>query len=638
MLITCGQPAADQRGAAGGASRRRATPAPGTNRRHRHPRRSQESIEAKREASVVVDVLTAEDVGKFPDKNVAEALQRIPGVIINREFGEGERVSVRGTAPNLTKTLLNGHNLATADWFILDQLAATRSFNYLMLPSEIIGQLNVYKSPEADIEEGGVGAHDQRGDTQSARPRAADHLRVAAEVYSERRRSGSAGWRACSAGRTATRSACSSPASTRSARSAATASRCLATSCRPGRRGGAQMPSLIGSALFQQERERNGGNFAVQFKPAGRARGQPHRPVLEVRRRQHQPELPGLGSNALGGGGTLTNVTVADGTVVAGTIASTPGGRGAVYDAIDRFAFAKSGRATSTRSGGPASWDGHFEVGYTEADGNTEAQPFVEFGAPALRLRPARGTPQVHFTEIDPTDPTTGSSTSRRCTRSPTATRRSTGTSTTSSRLELGPMNALKFGAKFTDHERETTSRRPPTAASSCRCGHRLRRRSVHAGQLRRGLTPGDFLDNIAVPGRSPVLAGRPRRVEQILFGLPAAVSARVLNPTGDSSIKEKTYGGYVMGEFGGDGWRGNVGVRVVQTDQTSTGNQPSANAGPVRSATRSASSSRSRSDRSYTDFLPSANVSFDLTEGGPALRRGADHGPARTTPTSRRA
>ncbi len=50
------------------------------------------SIDAKRDSSVIADVLSAEDIGKFPDKNVAEALQRVPGVVINREFGEGERV------------------------------------------------------------------------------------------------------------------------------------------------------------------------------------------------------------------------------------------------------------------------------------------------------------------------------------------------------------------------------------------------------------------------------------------------------------------------------------------------------------------------------------------------------------------
>src|SRR5262245_26689816 len=116
-----------------------------------------ESLEVKRSSQAVVEVLTSEDVGKFPDKNVAEALQRVSGVSISREFGEGERVSIRGTAPNLNRTQLNGHSMATADWFVLDQLAATRSFNYLMLPTEVIGQTEVIKGSQADIEEGGIG-------------------------------------------------------------------------------------------------------------------------------------------------------------------------------------------------------------------------------------------------------------------------------------------------------------------------------------------------------------------------------------------------------------------------------------------------------------------------------------------------
>ena len=61
-----------------------------------------ESLDVKRESQTVVDVITSEDVGKFPDKNVAEALQRVSGVSISREFGEGERVSIRGTAPTST--------------------------------------------------------------------------------------------------------------------------------------------------------------------------------------------------------------------------------------------------------------------------------------------------------------------------------------------------------------------------------------------------------------------------------------------------------------------------------------------------------------------------------------------------------
>src|SRR5262245_60534864 len=116
-----------------------------------------EAVEVKREADAIVDAIVAEDVGKLPDKNLAEAVQRVPGVVINREFGEGERVSLRGVSPNLVHTTVNGHNVAVADWFVLEQLAATRSFNYLLLPTELIGLLTVYKSPTADLDEGGIG-------------------------------------------------------------------------------------------------------------------------------------------------------------------------------------------------------------------------------------------------------------------------------------------------------------------------------------------------------------------------------------------------------------------------------------------------------------------------------------------------
>ena len=72
------------------------------------------SLDAKRAAGANIDVITAEDVGKFPDTNLAEALSHIPGVTIDRLFGEGERVSILGTDPNLNRTLLNGQPIATA--------------------------------------------------------------------------------------------------------------------------------------------------------------------------------------------------------------------------------------------------------------------------------------------------------------------------------------------------------------------------------------------------------------------------------------------------------------------------------------------------------------------------------------------
>jgi iron complex outermembrane receptor protein len=123
----------------------------------------QQSLSVKRNASSNVDVITAEDVGKMPDKNVADSLQRVPGVNISTSgagsggFDENDRVSMRGTAPSLTQTLINGHAVSSGDWFVLDQVggAVGRSASYSLLPSEIVGQVIVHKSPTADQIEGG---------------------------------------------------------------------------------------------------------------------------------------------------------------------------------------------------------------------------------------------------------------------------------------------------------------------------------------------------------------------------------------------------------------------------------------------------------------------------------------------------
>ncbi|MCL1142891.1 TonB-dependent receptor [Shewanella gaetbuli] len=106
----------------------------------------------KRTSNSVVDAITAEDVGKFPDKNVADSLQRVSGVLIDRDGGEGSRVSIRGTSPDWTLTQLNGNYIASSG-----SGSPERSFNYALLPSNMISSVEVYKSAEARIDEGGIG-------------------------------------------------------------------------------------------------------------------------------------------------------------------------------------------------------------------------------------------------------------------------------------------------------------------------------------------------------------------------------------------------------------------------------------------------------------------------------------------------
>ncbi|MES3055472.1 TonB-dependent receptor [Sphingomonas faeni] len=115
------------------------------------------AIAVKRNANAVVDVISAEDIGKFPDRNVAESLSHIPGVSIDRRFGEGEKVAILGTDPALNRMLLDGHALASADWGGNDNDPSSRTFNYSLLAPELVDRLEVYKSPEPRIEEGSLG-------------------------------------------------------------------------------------------------------------------------------------------------------------------------------------------------------------------------------------------------------------------------------------------------------------------------------------------------------------------------------------------------------------------------------------------------------------------------------------------------
>lgn len=115
----------------------------------------EKSLDTKRNADAVVEAVTAEDIGKFPNTNVAEAMTQIPGVVIDRQFGQGDRVSIDGTDPSLNLTFLNGQPISQTPWQYGAQ--PNRGFDFTMLAPEIVGRLEVYKSPEARLPEGSLG-------------------------------------------------------------------------------------------------------------------------------------------------------------------------------------------------------------------------------------------------------------------------------------------------------------------------------------------------------------------------------------------------------------------------------------------------------------------------------------------------
>lgn len=111
----------------------------------------------KRDSAGVVDAITAEDIGKFPDTNLAEAMSRISGVSIDRKAGEGSKITVRGIGPDYNLVLLNGRQMPASS--LLDTRASiSRAYDFANLASETVAAVDVYKTSMANIPTGGIGA------------------------------------------------------------------------------------------------------------------------------------------------------------------------------------------------------------------------------------------------------------------------------------------------------------------------------------------------------------------------------------------------------------------------------------------------------------------------------------------------
>jgi len=109
------------------------------------------SFSDKKEALIVSDGIAAEDIGKFPDQNVAESLQRITGVSIDRSGGEGQLISVRGFGPQFNLVTVDGRQMASE--------RAGREFSFDTLASELIAGADVYKTSNAANQDGGIGSY-----------------------------------------------------------------------------------------------------------------------------------------------------------------------------------------------------------------------------------------------------------------------------------------------------------------------------------------------------------------------------------------------------------------------------------------------------------------------------------------------
>ena len=254
----------------------------------------QSAINQKRNAETHVDVISAEDIGKMPDKNVADSLARVPGVTILNSpsggsggFDERDRVGLRGTNPSLTQTLLDGHPVANGDWFVLDQTGAGvgRSVSFSLLPSELVSRVEVHKNSQASDTEGGTAGsvnivtrkplefskqftlEGSLGAVHSDLPKKTDPQASVMAAWRNESKTFGLMVQAFDEKRHLRRDGVETFAHDGQSALTPVDATNNATLVSAGVPAGTLYPNLMGAALFTQERDRKGGAITAEFKP-----------------------------------------------------------------------------------------------------------------------------------------------------------------------------------------------------------------------------------------------------------------------------------------------------------------------------------------------------------------------------------
>ena len=602
----------------------------------------QSALKQKRNSDRVEEVITAEDIGKFPDKNVADSLSRATGVNVVTGsagaggFGENERISIRGTDPNLNLTLMDGHNMATGDWFVLDQANAGRSFNYTMLPSEVVGTIEVIKSSSADLPEGGIGG---TVDVHVRKPLDLPNNTFAASAQAmyatlpgktEPNLSGMASWKSADHSVGFLVGAFYEKRSFRRDGQEILGYSDIANFAGTGKT--VSVPSLIGNAFFQQERVREGGNFMLQFKKDDTFELDVSGlyTYLKADNSNHNFMMWGshLGAHTPEPGYT-TFVSPADGKTYLGSATWTAADAGTdgtvVQDDIFRKAHSNSYDLNIDLSWKPSdNLAVKGQLGYTHGEGVTDDSAAWETfwtGTPAAGVvDPTANNVGASFklgkvTDVSytglPSDPTVASYLNNHYSWS-------WGGKVSSPDKELyakidvdyqlgdGFFKDVLFGARMTDHRRDLINTAYGWAGNGANSGHT----TIGLGTVFTGdTTPSDYSNGLSGGLRGYSYANG----EAVYNYLDGHNGGRIFGFYGQGSfgVKEKTNAYYLMTKIGGDKWKGDVGVRAVHTDTTAI---QYTTTGPV--AEQSIHSlfgnyGVEETKHSYWDVLPSVNISY---------------------------
>lgn len=575
------------------------------------------NLNAKRFSDSVVDVITAEDIGKFPDKNVAESLSRVTGVGISREFGEGEKITIRGSGPTKNRSLLNGQNVATADWFILDQ--PSRGFNYTLLPSSLVSRLEVYKTPQADIDEGSIGgtvilrtrkpleldANTFNFNVQSMRSQTSGENDPQIDgMYSWRNEDQSVGVliSAVKQQRYVQREGFE----------------VLGWSEHTDASGNTEWrPKDIGAPIFRQERERDTLFASFQYAPNdsfdmtlnvldSKMDSNNHNVNLLIRPQNDAGEYV----NPVYNGNTMVAAEVVDGAYE--------------WDFINRESSTKTKSYDLDLNYNTDDFSVHAQIGKTEASGGTYNETswsFVPNEVSSYAFDLSKGKPVVNIGA----DATDGSKWSQNWTwggNKPTTDEETFAQLDFTYPIDHSIFDSVKFGVKYRDHDRtqgrQAYSWHGPGTSSNADSAYMWDIFNECPTLADCGQSTGVHTVANTVVGGNITTQLDGSRADFMRLGFGGNADYAISDTLGEIwDMNEKITAAYVSADFTGENYRGNVGVRVVQTKQTAESYYFSSDSWGFNTVDRDWLKPSVMEwlvdSRDYTDVLPSFNLAYDL-------------------------
>jgi iron complex outermembrane receptor protein len=588
-----------------------------------------QSLQTQRDTDAQVDVITAEDVGKFPDNNLAESLSHLPGITVDRLFGEGERVSINGTDPNLNRVLLNGEPISSADWYILDN--QSRQFNYLLLTPDVVGQAEVFKTWEPRLLEGSVGG------TVIVDTR--DPLAMAPIVFTGTLTDDNNDRNKHNEGSESAMFSWHNDAKTFGIMVGAEDKReylrrdgieALADKTDtslgvagplPGQPAGPWFTDeVVNTAIFEQLRHHQGGNFDIDFKPTDKF--QVELTGLYVKQTMDNVNFsyyiyPGDNWSGLP---NITNATVTNGVLNSYTINSAP----LVIDAFNRAAQIVTQDYNAKITYKADNFDLTANLGYTRATGGTQHQFFAEyFVFASAAINESASQASFNVTSVPGVDSTASNLNSGADFGNAGEPSFDYGNIASNPEVDderwaqldatiplKGLVKSIELGGRYSDHKAGENGDVVSVPGAD----------EVVTPLSAIGVTaaPSNYLSGLSgiTPSMSQhVLLNSYGSVASFVGGLPEGNGQTLLQyfnsqPPADSAvftstptftIDESIAAAYVEGTFGTGDFSGNLGARFVQT-QTTSASYNLTNAPVLISQTNT-----------YSNFLPALNTVYNL-------------------------